>query len=520
MGSKISEPKTTFNIETPQLAAGITPHKVLLVSQGLGANFTNGALVSNMINESTVKTLAGARSAFFNAYLAFRDINPITQVDGIILADNGAGSAAAGAIVAAGTATETKDIDIVVASEDRHTVTITVAKDDTATIIGDKIVAAMTADESMPATGVNTAGSVAVTAANKGTVGNFGLKVIGSVAGVTFTITAMSGGAGNPVTTATLDAVAGARYQTVIWDESLDITVLSDWLKSRYNVENDVLNGVGIVTKTDTFSNIGTLLDTLNDQSLVVLCREVNSESNSEYVLEGGDILEWNPMHSAQFAAVRSYRLTDGANIISLLTGATGRDSRGGAALGSRPYFNTPFDNMDLAPIGVGFEDIEIEQLKEKGGSVIGNNRARTGVISGEIVTTYKTDAAGNDDPSYEFLNTVDTVSLIREYFWNNFKVRFAQTRLTTGDLVEGRPMANEGTVRSFCARLFTELAGSDYALTQAGSAALKAFKQNLDVTIDVAKGLVIVEANVVPIVGQYRETFGKIKFAFNINAA
>jgi phage tail sheath gpL-like len=175
---------------------------------------------------------------------------------------------------------------------------------------------------------------------------------------------------------------------------------------------------------------------------------------------------------------------------------------------------------MALAPVGIGFTDVEVEQLKTAGASVLGNNRARTGVISGEIVTTYKTDNAGNPDASYKFLNTVDTVSLIREYFWNNFKQRFAQSRLTLGALVEGRPMANASAVFTYCTKLYNDLSESGFVLTQAGGVATKAFKDNLVISIDMQKGLVTVEANVVPIVGQYRETFGKIKFSFNPSAA
>lgn len=517
----ISKPKTTFNIEPPSLEAGITPHKVLLVGVGTTGTFTDGALVPNIIDVASAEALACARSMFANAFRAFRGINKITQVDGIVLTELVGGVNATASITVTGTATESKDLEIYIASEHSNKITVTIASGDVLGTVATKIAAAITADAKVPVTASATLGVVTITAANKGTMGNsIGIKVVGSVAGVSLAVVGMTGGAGNPVTTATLDVLGDDRYQTIIWDASLDLDVLTDFLDARFNVENDVQDGVGLATVTDTFANLGILLNTFNSQNMVILCRELNSITNSEYVLRGGDVLEWNPMHTAQVAALRSLRLTDGANIVALLTGATGLDGRGGAALASRPYFNTPVKNMELPEVGVGFSTIESDQLKALGGSLLGANRARTGLVLGEMVTTYKTNGAGDPDISYKYLNYVDTVSIIREYFWNNFKSRFAQSRLTLGDLVEGRPMANENSVRAFAIGLYGDLSGSDFALTQQGEEALKAFRDNLLVTIDLAQGLVICNCEVVPIVTQYRETFGKIKFAFNPSAA
>ncbi|MCP4552342.1 MAG: hypothetical protein GY834_09940, partial [Bacteroidetes bacterium] len=112
-----------------------------------------------------------------------------------------------------------------------------------------------------------------------------------------------------------------------------------------------------------------------------------------------------------------------------------------------------------------------------------------SGCILGEFVTTYLTNTGGNPDTSYKFLNTVDTASVIREYFYENCRNRYAQTRLTDGDLIAGRDMANEGSIRAFFNSLYGALA--DDALVQAGTAARKDFNDNLSLTISVATGTV-----------------------------
>ena len=63
-------------------------------------------------------------------------------------------------------------------------------------MIGAALVAAIVADTKILVTSVNTTGSVALTATNKGTVSNeIPLEVVGAVAGVVVVLTAMASGA-------------------------------------------------------------------------------------------------------------------------------------------------------------------------------------------------------------------------------------------------------------------------------------------------------------------------------------
>ena len=75
------------------------------------------------------------------------------------------------------------------------------------------------------------------------------------------------------------------------------------------------------------------------------------------------------------------------------------------------------------------------------------------------------------------------------EYFFNNLKSRFAQSRLTEGDVLKGRDMANDLTIIAFCEKLYQDLSGTDYVLLQDGETAFKFFKDNITVVLDMANG-------------------------------
>ena len=111
-----------------------------------------------------------------------------------------------------------------------------------------------------------------------------------------------------------------------------------------------------------------------------------------------------------------------------------------------------------------------------------------------------------------KFLNAVDSSSIIREFFFENNKSRYAQTRLTDGDLVAGRAIQNEASIRAFQKELYAFLA--DLAITQSGGAAVKDFDTNLVVTLDVSGGRVTI--NSAPLqVGQLRIVIGTIEVNF-----
>lgn len=506
----ISRPSVTFNIIPASQLAGVTEHKTLIIGQMLsGGTATAGALIQDIENDSSEDTLFGQRSHVAGLTRAFKRENKISQVDVLPLDDDGAAVQGTCVDTLAGTATAAGSLTIDIMSEKDHSYSVDVSIGDTAADVGDALVALITADVDAPFTAANVAGVVTVTAENGGTLSNdWGIKQSGSVAGITSTLTGWSGGATDPSLTGVLDVIANIRYQTIVWPSVYDITVIEALLDARFNVTNDVIDGVAIHVKADTLSNLKSYVSTLNSQSIVVVGEKPVSETN----YKGPSTFESLDIVAAEIAAIRALRLTTDAPLTQYLTTVSAKDQFGGIAIGSLPYSNTSLPNLPIANPAHEFSDEDYTELTENGVAIFGPNRAFNTTIMGDMVTTYLTDSAANEDTSYKFLNTVDTASLIREFYFTNFKRRYAQTRLTDGDLLPRRDMANEASIRAFCNELYDELA--DLALVEKSSDAKKEYNDNLLIVVTVSQGRA--EVYQAPrLVSQLRVVIGTIQINF-----
>jgi len=513
--SEISQPDIDFTIIPAIETQSTLPQRVLFIGQmTAAATAVSGELQTEIGNASEENNLFGIDSMIAGMIRAGKIINGITRFDAIGLDDNGAGTATTGTVsFITGPATEDGTFTVTIGSDRNHKYELAVSDTDAITAVGDLLVAAITADTKAPFSASNALGIVTITAGHKGTVGNsIALKVEGIVAGITHSVTAMTGGATDPVLTTLFDVIDGERYQTIVWPSEYGYAAVTDELDPRFNSSNDILDGVAIAAETDTLSNLKISGNAENSLSLEIHGSKI--VNNTSY--KGSSLLEFNYVIASQFSAVRSLRLTDDASISRYVISTFGaRDSFGGPAIASLPYFNTPFFELPQIPIGTGFTAIEIEELQDAGISVIGNNKAGNTVIAGEVVTTRKTDTAGNPETTFKFLNNVDTSVTIREFMFNNLKSRFAQSRLTEGDLVPNRSMANQGVIEAFIDGLYTTLSGEDFVLTQAGAGALKFFKQNRSVTLNLIDGEVTVIMKT-PIVVQLRKLIVTQQISFS----
>ena len=510
----ILQPKTAVTIVGANTVIENADQKVLFIGQkGSGGTATAGELDQNVQKGST-DALYDPNSMLGGMLRAALEINEVSDFDVISLDD--VGDAAEGTITIVGTASEDGTLTVDIGSGTDYSFDVGVADLDSETVVAAAIAALVTADTNVPVTASSAAGVVTFTAVNAGTMGNFiGISVNTTVGGLTTTVAAMSGGATDPTLTGIFDVVGDVRYQAVVWPYFADTSVLTAFLESRFNVNNKIQDGTGFTASMDTFANNITRLDALNSLTLVDFTDKTTAEDN----FKGPALMELLPIRSASFAAIRALRLTDGESISQYVISSNGAlDSFGGAALASKPYFNTPLSALSLVGIGRGWTDSEIEDLADAGGSVIGNNSAGTGVITGEIHTTYKTGSAGNSDVSFKFLNYVDTASGAREYFFTNLRSRFAQSRLTTGDVTKGRDVANALVVRAYCEKLYQDLSGEDFVLLESGEEAVLFFKDNLVVTIDKAAGSATIQM-ITPIVTQLREILATMQIAFSTEA-
>lgn len=512
----ILQPSTSVNIVSANTVAENADQKILIVAQMLASGTAVAGGLTENVGLNAGDALFGATSMAAGAVRAIQAINKENQIDVIALDDNGAGVQAQGTITVSGTPTAQGTLTVIIGSKQDYSFDVAVALTDTPTIIAGAIVNAINANPNVPASASNVAGVVTMTAANDGTLGNFiGIAVTTVVEGITTAVVGMSGGANDPVLTGVFDVVGDNRYQSVVWPYADDVSELVTFLDARFNVSNKVLDGVGFTGTHDTLANHLSRLNALNSQSLVEFVDNVRTEAN----YAGPAMLELSYIVSSQFVAIRALRLTEGASISEFVISSNGAlDSFGGPALASKPYFNTPFANLPIIDVGEGWNDQEIPQLNAAGGTVLGNNVARNTIISGEVYTTYKTDSAGNPDISFQFLNYRDTSSGAREYFFNNLRSRFAQSRLTEGDVIKGRDQANALVIQGFCEKLYQDLSGEDFVLLEAGEAALVFFKDKIVVVIDKSTGTATIQM-VVPIVTQLREILATMQIAFSTEA-
>lgn len=535
MTQVVSKPNVTVNKLPSSVPTGLDAQKILVIGQKLS---TGGAVAGSLvqaIQKDQVKDYFGDGSQLQNALNAMFDVFTrsgslrLPQIDVIPLADHGSGVAATATIVVSevggstNAATKAGTISIIVCSEYNHQFDFDVAVGDSISDLADEIEAAINAVTSLPVTASNSTGTITLTARNKGTIGNsFNLKAKGLLlsgsdyvlGNIEIALTAFASGATNPTMPTLATVVGDTRYQTVVHPAQYGTSFSADsFLDDRFNVDNNILDGVVIVKSQESLANLKTACNALNSQSIVYLCDKLISSA----LHKGSAIVELDYVISARFAALRALRLTEGSNLtrVSIASAQGALDASGGAHIASLPYFNTPMYGVAPIDTAVGFNQTEIEELKTAGGSIIGNNVVGNIVILGEIVTTYKTNASGATDSTWKFLETVDTMSACAEYIFRNLKSDFAQSRLTEGNVVQGYSMANAEVIRAQLKKYYLDL--SDLALVPAGGDAVTYFLQALQIVLSLLEGKVTVNSNL-PIVVQLRELLVNLKTTFSIS--
>ncbi len=499
-----SFPNVTSNINSALTAQDAGERSILLTGCMISGTASSGQLIEGIISKAEFNAYFGAKSQIAKAGRALIDTLAISKIkpkiSAIGLTDNGSGVAATGTIAFSGTASAAGTLTVYIDSIRNGKYELSVASGDTATSIGAALTTLITANTYSPVSAVNTTGSVALTATNDGTQGNtIGIKIDGTVAGITTTLTAMASGATNPTLTALFDPVADKRYTSIIYPAEWGTSTLTTFTEARFNVDNKIIDGVGIVCKNATYADSNTALDALNQKTLAYIPNALIASSTHK----GGAIFESPIVIAAYAAAYRELRLTVGANVSTITTNG---QSIGGNFFGGIPYHNTPFSLFSVIETGNDFSDEECVELESSGGWLLRNNPANTVVISNEAVTTYKTDTLGQPDITFKYLNYVDTLTIARDYVFNNLKADFSQHILTTGQLIVGRPMVN---AQGFVARMmgyYAALSGingnNNYVLLRAGTEEAKAFKQAIEdsIVITLSTGTITTEsiANIV----------------------
>lgn len=509
-GTGISNPKVTLQIIPAQQLSTVTEQKVLIVGQMLTGTATAGQLVQEIGNAGQEDGLFGSTSMVAGMVRRFKQVNRVTQLDVLPLADGGSATDATAVCTVTGTATAAGRVTLTVGSAKDFKVNVDIPSGASETEAATAIVTAFANNVSKaPFTQASTAGAVTFTATNGGTHANdWTIAIEGSVAGLTFALTGWTGGATDPVLTDIFDAIGDIRYQTIVYPAVYGLAEVEDLLNDRFNSTNDVKDGVAIQVRKGTLAELKAYTSALNSQSLVIFGNRTLTGTTAI----GTAIQEMPDVSASEIAALRSLRLTQDAPLGDILTTVAPLDQFGGTSIASLPYFNTLVPQHLPETAGTGWTQEESDELESSAVSVFGSNRAFNNVILGQVVTTYLTDEAGNTDDSFKFLNTIDTASVVREFFFANLKSRYAQTRLTDGDVLPRRDMANAITIRGFCNQLYDLLA--EQGLVQLGTPAKTDFNDNLAITINVRTGTATI--NMAPLlVGQLRVVLGTVQINF-----
>lgn len=482
------------------------------------ATATSGALVTN-VNSLTLdqrRAQFGTGELFGRIEKWLAGNGGYSPLDVIGMDEGGAATAATASIAFTGTATAAGTITVSVVDEYLFTVTLNIASGATATVIGAALDTALDALVDAPFTSAAVTGTVTLTAKEKGTSGNYhGIKVTMAVDGVTQVLTGWAGGATDPTLTTIFDGITGIRYTGIGWPEYWQgsLSLVKALLEDRFNASNQIIDGTAFHGRSLTYANALTAVSTENSKCIVMGGNnKITSATHT-----GPAILQPADWTMAYFMGVRARRLTEDAPIADFIVStAGGLDAYGGASLASLPYFNTPLSRTSLAAPNLLYSAAEQVDLEDNGFTTFGVNIASSAMIMGPVTTNWVTDSAGNENVSFHYLNYVDTGSACREVFWKTLRSTYAQSRLTEGDLIAGRSMANAESIKAELLRIYKTL--SEDALTQAGDDAEKYFSNNTTVTVDLSTGSVTINGPL-PIVTQLRQVDYSLQFSFSVGS-
>lgn len=481
-------PISEFNLNAKLGLLSVSGRIPLILAQGTSAgSFTSGALVTNISNElGAGQALCGAGSIGHLMIDTFKQLNTQTRLDAIIVSDNGSGVAATGSIVFAASSPVVGTLYVTIGSYTKNRYAIATTTASTATTIGDDLVAAITADSNSPVTAVNTDGSVALTAKNKGTEGNrITIQVESLPSGVTQTITSFASGATDPSLTGILSKIDTSRYDII--SPVAFLSTIKTHLEAKFNTRNQILDGVGIVCKTDTYANHQTALApaTLSSKVIVYICNKLVNDA----AYKGGAMPELDYTIPAYIAALRTLRLKDNASISSFMMSD---NNRGGIFTAGLPYSNMKLNNFANIVAGKGFSLDEIEGLGDLGGSTLSMDESGTVAVTNKLwISAYKQATPTADGQTYQTLNKSDLATTAREYFMKNMKSYYAQAGLSGGNLPDNQlaRYATVKSIRAYIVGLYTDLCLFPYNILQYSEELLAEFQANLVVEINTATG-------------------------------
>lgn len=376
----------------------------------IGAMTTGGSATAGFAtpvqDQNDARAQFGPGSQLSRMTGAYRNFDGFGQLYGLPVDDAGGAVAASGSLALSGTATAAGTLALYVAGV---LVPVSVNIGDTAAVVAGNVATAVNANTDLPVTASATTGTVTLTAVNKGLTGNdvdIELNYLGRAAGqitpagITPTITAMTGGTTNPTLTTALANLSSTPFDYIglAFNDAGSIAALTGFLSDTAGRWSylDQLFGHWIAAFKGTYSAILTEGGTLNDQHGTVM-PSYGSPS-------------WTPEWAASLTA--AVAVTDRAN--------PGLPIRTMALQGILP-----------PPIPDQFTLSEQQALLNTGMSIF--NVVASSVIVAKLVTTYRLNAFGQPDNSYQNIETMMLLKYIIRRLKTVVTSRYGQVKLTSG---------------------------------------------------------------------------------------
>jgi phage tail sheath gpL-like len=468
-------PGVFVEMDPSQANAAQTLQRSLLLGQ-MTADGTATALVPIEVQSLTQVQLACGRGSILaqmaQNYLKGDDFGDLWILP---FADNAAGQAAAGEIDFEGTCTMPGTLNVYIGG---IRVQIGVNLNDGGDTIAANLAAAVTANPDLAVTAANTAtsSSVQLTAKNKGETGNdidLRLNYLGQLGGesmpggITATITAMTGGTGNPDITPGLANLSDQTYDFIVsaYTDTANLDAMEAFLsdyQGRWSWEQ-MLYGGAFAAFRGTLGALTAFGTTRNDQHMAVM--GFDDSPDPSWV--------WASQIGGYCAA--SLRVDPGLPLQYMATQLKAPPVQSRLSIGER---NTLL-----------YDGISTFRVNDAGAVIIERMR-----------TTYQTNAAGADDDSYLDVETMFGLMFVARDLSNYLLTRYARKKLVDNGtpVLPGSNCVTPAMIQASTVAEYKVLEANGYVQDSAG------FARNI-VTENAGHGLVKILAPV-NLVNQLRQ--------------
>lgn len=393
-----------FDASRANQGPSILRYQALLIGQRLSSGDRAELIIDRITSYDQARALYGEGSQLARMFKAWFKNNKTTDVFGVSQDDGGGSVAATGTITITGPATAAGNLVFYIGGD---RVSVAIASADTATEIGDAIVAALLAES--PVTAVNVTGVVTFTSRNKGEAANDIPLAVNFLegeelpAGVTAAVVQMTSGVTNPDVQEVIDILGDEWYQIISapYVDATNLTAIEAELDDRFGPTR-MIDGQYVCSKRAALGALATF----------------GNGRNSKYV---------TCMHSNQIQSI-SYE-----HAVSY----AGQLAAEGQADPARPFQTLELVGIIPPPVVDRFTSVENNSLLFDGISTFYVDNGGKVRIQ-RAITMYQTNAQSSPDTAYLDVNTLLNLLFLRFDFRTQFSNRYPRAKLADDGVQAG----------------------------------------------------------------------------------